>query len=346
MVDRLQRTLGCLLGGAVGDALGAAVEFWPLSQIVQECGAAGVTDYLPAYGHAAPITDDTQMTLFTAEGLMRAPSADADTQVAAVHRAYLRWLHTQQVRSEHPDFDDALWGWLLHEPVLHQRRAPGNTCIGGLARATPGTCQTAYNDSKGCGGVMRVAPIGLIVDHPFAVANRTCALTHGHVSGWLAGGAFAEMIAALTRGATLLEAVHVGRASVLPSAESEVRAAIDAALHAADSSPVSAQTVESLGAGWVAEEALAIGVYCALVAKDFRHGVSLAATHSGDSDSTAELTGQLLGTRGGLAAIDDSLLTPLEARSLIEQIATDLHGFATGGTAAPDRYPPDPPRRL
>lgn len=63
--DRYQ---GCLLGGAVGDALGAPLEFMRRSEILQAFGPKGITDLVPAYGKLGAITDDTQMTLFTAEG--------------------------------------------------------------------------------------------------------------------------------------------------------------------------------------------------------------------------------------------------------------------------------------
>jgi len=63
---------GCLLGGAVGDALGAPIEFDDLAKIRSRFGPAGLRDYAPAYGRVDAFTDDTQMTLFTAEGLIRA----------------------------------------------------------------------------------------------------------------------------------------------------------------------------------------------------------------------------------------------------------------------------------
>src|SRR5579885_827723 len=113
-----ERFAGCLLGGAVGDALGAPVEFWTLAEIRRRLGAAGMTDYLPAYGRHGAITDDTQMTLFTAEGVLRADNRGREKgiadPIALVHRAYLRWLRTQQERPPaRPDPDD---GWLFAQP--------------------------------------------------------------------------------------------------------------------------------------------------------------------------------------------------------------------------------------
>ena len=72
MITTHDRYRGCLLGGAVGDALGAGVEFMSLDEIRGRYGPAGVTGYVPCYGRSGAITDDTQMTLFTAEGLLRA----------------------------------------------------------------------------------------------------------------------------------------------------------------------------------------------------------------------------------------------------------------------------------
>lgn len=89
---------GCLLGGALGDALGYAVEFESLKAIKQRYGPSGIT-ILP---EPALISDDTQMTMFTAEGLLRAKLRGNERGVchppSVVHHAYLRWLHTQGKR--------------------------------------------------------------------------------------------------------------------------------------------------------------------------------------------------------------------------------------------------------
>lgn len=70
-IDVRERFQGCLLGGAVGDALGAPVEFHSREQILAQFGPEGITAFAPAYGGVGCITDDTQMTLFTTEGLLR-----------------------------------------------------------------------------------------------------------------------------------------------------------------------------------------------------------------------------------------------------------------------------------
>ena len=146
----------------MGDALGAPVEFMSHAAIAGQYGPNGIQEYAPAYGKTGAITDDTQMALFTAEGVVRAwvrayvhaPSA-VPTSIAM---AYQRWLHTQGL--QHPLHTECLNGWLITQRALHSRRAPGNTCLSGL-QGMHVFKDLASNDSKGCGGVMRVAPVGM-----------------------------------------------------------------------------------------------------------------------------------------------------------------------------------------
>lgn len=303
-----ERVKGSLFGGAVGDALGAAIEFNSIDRIREKFGAQGLTDYQPAYGRKGAITDDTQMTLFTAEGLMRATVRWNLKGVchppSVVHHAYARWLATQGEANPHwqaEKFD----GWLFGVNALHERRAPGNTCLSAMRADQMGTIEEPLNDSKGCGGVMRVAPVGL-GGGGFELGCEIAALTHGHPSGYLAAGVLADLIGCVAHGyATFDEGLdHASALLVEMDRHEETARAVSAArlLAASDTEP-SPESVATLGEGWVAEEALAIGVYCALVARDFEHGVLLAVNHSGDSDSTGSITGNLLGAMLGYDAI-------------------------------------------
>ncbi len=211
-----ERFVGCLLGGAIGDALGAPVEFLSWREIERRFGPNGIRTFASAYGGTGRITDDTQMTLFTAEGLIRAEHRVADRGLVSVdavlHRAYLRWLYTQVRDSRDvpwdPEIGEDISGWLIKQEFLHSRRAPGTTCMGALFSGKTGTPEKPLNDSKGCGGVMRVAPVGLVATDPFDLGCRAAAITHGHPSGWLASGAFAQIIAAVIRSDSIRTAVE------------------------------------------------------------------------------------------------------------------------------------------
>jgi ADP-ribosylglycohydrolase len=102
----------------------------------------------------------------------------------------------------------------------------------------------------------------------------------------------------------------------------------------------SGEAVESLGEGWTGEEALAIAVYCALAARgDFVLGVILAVNHSGDSDSTGAICGNLLGTALGAGAIPAAWLADLELREELETLARDLEAPRPEDEEWAARYP-------
>jgi ADP-ribosyl-[dinitrogen reductase] hydrolase len=182
-----ERIRGCFLGGAVGDALGAPVEFDSIDRIRKRFGSVGITELAEPYRRLGAITDDTQMTLFTAEGLIRAHVRSVNKGIChaptVVDHAYTRWLATQRERSRRwtegePD------GWLIAVRGLHERRAPGNTCLSALRGPRMGTVKEPLNDGKGCGGVMRVAPVGPLGSpysgDRFDLGCDVAALTHGH----------------------------------------------------------------------------------------------------------------------------------------------------------------------
>lgn len=326
------RVLGCVLAGAAGDALGASIEFTSIDEIRNRFGEQGIADYAPAFGVTGAITDDTQMTLFTLEGVIRAHVRQRVTgdmnMIGVMHRAYLRWLWTQGDQVPRPVVN----GRLVTEPGLYARRAPGNTCLTALrdtmAGSRFGTIDRPINDSKGCGGVMRAAPVALCPGTPadvFRLAADSAALTHGHPSGYLAAGALAVIVGQLLAGAALDTAVEQARAELsVWDGHDEVLVALDNAIVLAKNGPPTPEAIaDRLGGGWVAEEALAIAVCAALAADDLADGLRLAVNHSGDSDSTGSICGNILGARDGVAAIPARLRDHVELRWLIEPLVAD-----------------------
>jgi len=334
---------GCLLGGAVGDALGAPVEFMSLNEIIRKFGPSGITDYSPAFGKIGAITDDTQMTLFTAEGVLRSVTRGHHKGIcyppSVVYYSYLRWLRTQ----EGPIDDCKKDSWLMSIPELYSRRAPGHSCLSGLHSPERGSVSEPVNNSKGCGGVMRIAPVGLAPNlfDTFEIGCEIAAITHGHPTGYLAAGCLAQIIRHIIDGFELIDAVEATKEILSTKKDSEeCLKAIETALDAWRNKPASFETVETLGGGWIAEEALAIGIYCALVAGyDFEKGVSLAVNHGGDSDSTGSITGNILGALLGVSAIPKRYLDRLELRDTIKDIADDLYTGFKDTDEWWDRYP-------
>ncbi len=331
---------GCLLGGAVGDALGAPVEFISLGQIHDRYGETGITDFDELnYKGKAEFTDDTQMTLFTSEGLLiaseQAPFLSEVRTISAVHRAYLRWLETQSVSYPGQTAGSGTEGWLLQSQEMWKIRAPGNTCLSALRSREIGTPGNPLNNSKGCGGVMRAAPAGLFFQgkRAFEEGVTAAAITHGHPSGYLSAGCLAQIVAEiLPENPAKRDSYQVLRRAIEKSVKTlvewagheetleAVRRALDLAGHAQGSK--SAEAVETLGGGWTGEEALAIALYCALVfPDDFQKALILSVNHSGDSDSTGAICGNLLGTLLGVEAIPVKWRARIEMYDEIEQVA-------------------------
>lgn len=344
---------GCLLGGAIGDALGYPVEFIRGDQIEWKHGKVA-PERLDFDGKTpARISDDTQMTLFTAEGLMRARARLDDRGMCSVPSvmasALLRWYETQGGKIA--SAGDR--GWLVDERGLHALRAPGNTCMSALAALAQGgglpSVESPPNDSKGCGAVMRVAPLGLGAnsrESAWELARDQGVITHGHPSGYLSAAYFAAVIHDLARGASLADAAAGADALLAAAAgREELVAVLAKARDLATRGQPSMATIESLGGGWTGEEALAIAMLCASTydpdePRAFEQALWRAAAHSGDSDSTAAITGNLLGARLGVGALPAAWLDVLELREVIDRIAVDLHATMIRGQRL-RTYPPN-----
>tara|TARA_R110002126_G_scaffold289014_1_gene443395 strand:+ start:4624 stop:5880 length:1257 start_codon:yes stop_codon:yes gene_type:complete len=320
------RVLGCLLAGAAGDALGAAVEFMDWPAIQRQFGPHGIRAMSAAYGRRGAITDDTQMMLFTAEGLLRAvvrsEARGICNSASVVHHALLRWLVTQE-------YDAAIEvgrdGWLIGVSQLWSRRAPGNTCLSALSQSA-GYGQLANNDSKGCGGVMRVAACAFF-SSAFEVASETAHYSHGHPTGYLAAGLFADILQRIWLHQLPLDEACAGALEEHGGKRGmeDTRRLVEYVmrLHRQGVRPTP-DGIAELGGGWVADEALAIGLWCALCAESLEDGVVMAVNHSGDSDSTGLIAGNLLGLIHGPQAVPRHWLEDLELRDVITQLAADI----------------------
>ena len=346
-----ERIHGCILGGACGDALGAPVEFLSAGEIAAAFGPEGINGFVEAYGVRGAITDDPQMTLFTIEGIIRAYARFAGRGLchipSVVHHAYLRWLTTQDTpfpSSSGPLPHD---GWLIGERRLWARRAPGNTCLSAL-RANSRFGHLAENDSKGCGTVMRSAPFGFLayrdgeIDRVFDIAFDSARLTHGHPTAAVASGALAVIIAHLVAGKSLEEAIRnaLSRIEEHPDGR-ETADAIDKALSLSRDADWRHRLPE-LGDGWIAEEALAIALLCALATEDAAEAIIAAANHGGDSDSTASIAGNLVGTLNGPSALLTAWTCKIELRDVIDTLSADFANVVRtdfDAEANGDRYP-------
>ena len=350
----LDQFRGCLIGGAAGDALGYAVEFLGEEEIFARYGENGITEYELTDGKAL-ISDDTQMTLFTAAGLLHGTTRGWYKGIPINHMhdirgAYHLWYETQTEKFPLPESKCSIW--LRNVPELFHRRAPGNTCMTALKWQRGEDIYSIANSSKGCGGVMRMAPVGvhfsgwLSEREVIRIGADAAAVTHGHPLGWLPAGVFAGIIQQICQnGLNVREATKKALETVKEEGWEwvnkdleEPSALLMKALDLAYRNEWDVDAIHQLGEGWTADECLAIAVYCAFKYEDdFEKGIIAAVNHDGDSDSTGAVCGNILGARLGLKGIPEKFITNLELRDVILEVADDLW------KASGDRCPLDEP---
>ena len=329
-----QRFWDICAAGALGDALGYAIEFDSWAAIEQAHGPGGLQSWPLNPQGSMEASDDTQMTLFAMEALRLAfeqaapqpPSLDLVGSLSL--QAFLRWLRTQSASG--PAAGDS---GLASDARMFKRQAPGSACLTALASRRAGA--QAINQSKGCGGAMRAAPYAILgASHGIrAVWDGACAqaaLTHGHVDGWASAGAMAFILAREPSShdelaSAALEASDLALRDGAAATSAKLRQAVDLR-----ESPMDPQTLcDVIGEGWVGEEALGVALWAALRTNSATDAIHLGANHRGDSDSTASMAGQLAACVWGLSPNERAALALADLGRLVDSTARALIGAAS-----------------
>lgn len=351
----LDKVRGSLFGGAVGDALGYPVEFFDEERILSEFGENGIREYrLDRVSGKALISDDTQMTLFTANGILIANTRAAMRGIGGIPHDYITmsyqdWLRTQEMTFEDSSkqprgYMEGCISWLADVPELYSRRSPGHTCLSALRQYRNN--KLPQNDSKGCGGIMRVAPLAL-KNYPYTQIKEIdregaeiAKITHRHSLGYMPAAVLVHIISRIVypnpenkKQQSLKEIVIEARDMVADIFADDgylkkLTEIINLAVGLSENNESDIDNIHRIGEGWVAEETLGIAIYCSLRHQnDFSAGVTAAVNHRGDSDSTGAVTGNILGALIGYEAIEEKWKGSLELADVILEMADDLcHG--------------------
>lgn len=310
----MDRAMGCLSGGACGDALGYPVEFMSRREVACRYGPDGVTGFAIGEGPVR-ISDDTQMTLLTAWGIIRGRTDSGEGIVPCVYAYYRMWAEAQGFAMEEYPRDAGMDPMFLFNPWMRERRAPGTTCISQLTRhSCYGTRGSPANDSKGCGGIMRTAPVPIAmafrpVGDAMETAADIAATTHGHPLGWLSAAVCSAIIWHEMQGdgvrAAVASALEDGRALYGDVPHwGELEDLVGRAVGLSGTGISDAEGLKSLGEGWVAEETLAMAVFaCLRHEHDLRSALVAAVNIDGDSDSVGAVAGNILGASIGRAGV-------------------------------------------
>ena len=281
-----------ILSGAVGDAYGYKVEFeqWPC--IVNQYGEYGIqlSDIKEWI-----VSDDTQMTLFTLYAILTStnnyilPEELKDIN-QLLFDSYRQWLRTQTLRQ--PEEKDPSF---LQFKELYQRRAPGITCLEALSSGMQGNLFQPLNDSKGSGCLMRTAPLSFLdinIKNLFKLGMMQASLTHGDKDALLSTGFFNSLLKCGLYGDTLENGIKKSMSLLMGyDSHHHLFNLINKAIYTEELAPE--ELYHYLGAGWVADEALAIAIYSVIHSDSYEKALHMSVNHSGDSDTTGSLTGQL-----------------------------------------------------
>lgn len=350
---------GSLMAGAAGDALGYPVEFMSRNAILSRYGDKGITQFHLNHAGKALISDDTQMTLFTANGILMGITRGCMRGIGGapenyVDGAYIDWYYTQTGIKESGLGNDFHYTWLRDLPELAHQRAPGNTCLKACESLLKKT--KPQNNSKGCGGIMRVAPMGLFdaVHHCYdtprlALAGAKIAkVTHLHPLGYLPAALLTILISRIVP--LMPEQVVVSINDIIDECLSVMMEMRECdsyadkiylknltlkAVRLSKSVVTDGEAISHLGGGWTAEETWAISLYCVLRHIDsVKDAIIAAVNHNGDSDSTGSVTGNIMGAIYGYDIIKKTRMfcpegkcfeETLELHDIILALADDLY---------------------
>ncbi|MFC1856875.1 ADP-ribosylglycohydrolase family protein [Thermodesulfobacteriota bacterium] len=298
-----ERAKGLIFGLAIGDALGYPTEFMTLSRIKSDFGPAGITDFQKS---PALFTDDTQMSIAVAEALIRAGNQDLETIMEAIKEEFIKWRRSPE-----------------------NNRAPGNACLAGVSNMEREAhwSESGVADSKGCGSAMRVAPIGYVYQHDpdklKQVARASGLCTHGHRTA-VAASIGAAYLVKLALGGTDPDRMIPETLSFTAGISREFEIALSKVSECLGW-PNEEDALKHLGEGWIAEEAVALALYCFLkYPGDYTKTVLRGANTNGDSDSVACIAGGISGAYLGIAAIPNKWVKNIEKTKYLEELAIRL----------------------
>ncbi|NWF96501.1 MAG: ADP-ribosylglycohydrolase family protein [Candidatus Thorarchaeota archaeon] len=307
VITSRDRYEGCLLGLAVGDALGGPTEFLSYEQIRIRWPPDGVTSFM-SFRDLPPgsFTDDTEMSIAVARGLTRSQDLSSESILSSIAYEFVEWAKKTR-----------------------PARSPGLTCMQGVHQLATGVhwSQSGDNDSKGCGSAMRSAPIGLAYPHALDAlrfyASKVSLMTHGSPVATAGSVATAYLVARSLDGIPVMNLLPDLVSFTMPISL-EFAGHVQKVIHLTMTSSVR-QAHRELGDGWTAEEAVAGAAYAnTLHPQSFRDIVLEAANSGGDCDSKACIAGAIAGARLGVQAIPAEWREEVEGRDDLIVLAGEL----------------------
>jgi ADP-ribosylglycohydrolase len=298
--DLESKLRGYLFGTACADALGRPVEHLTLEQIKKKYGEKGILELPPN----SPWTDDTQLMLVLARGLLRGAELDVPELMDRISEELVLWLD---------------------EPDL----GAGSTTRGAALKLMDGAHWSKSGiRSKTCGSLMRAGILGFVYrnDPPkmVKVALVSGRITHSHPVAEAASIAGAYAVKLAFDGVEP-EEMFKPLFEVTKGISQEFTHALENSYKTAYSDVGDEEGLRKLGQGWYADETFALAYFCILrYPNDYKKAVQTAVNITGDSDSVGSVAGGILGARLGIEAIPVSWIEALKEKEILEGMVGPL----------------------
>lgn len=300
MLNIEKKLRGYLFGTACADALGRPVEHLTLEQIKQKYGDKGILELPPN----SPWTDDTQLMLVLARGLLRGAELELPELMDKIVKELVLWLD---------------------EPDLGAGATTKGAALGlkeGIHWSNSGL------NSKTCGSLMRVGIIGFIFRNDpeklIKAASISGRITHTHPAADATSVAGAYAVKLALDGVDPRE-MFEPLLEVTQGISQEFTQALESSYKTAYSSIVDEEGLKKLGQGWYADETFALAYFCILrYPNDYKKAIQTAVNITGDSDSVAGVAGGILGARLGVDAVPISWIEALKEKEKLEEMVGPL----------------------
>ena len=336
MEKKINAYRGCLLGLAVGDAMGYPVDKKTWDEICEAYGPNGLLGYDLANG-SAEITSYTQLAAFVCNGLLLGATRQDPAKYNKFIALSLReWAKSQQFRGS----GERTFCWVAQVPEMRRRHCMDTTMLDALSREVLGTPEKPVFRSMFPGALTAAVAVGLAAEggrldmaQTARLGAEAVAFTHGDPEAFMAGAFLACCLAAILQNPEEIPAEQFTKIAQIVEQMfwqqypqiTDVTAGVHKALALTKDGELSPLAAMTLLGCTTAAECVAGAVYASTVhPANFDEAMIVSVNHSGRSGCVGALTGAIMGARLGVDALPEFYLESLEPTLALSELAQDL----------------------
>ena len=335
-MDVSERYRGCLLGLAVGDAMGYTIDDKSWEEIQENYGPEGLLGYDLQETEYATVTSYTQIAAYLSNGLLMSISRGKPDHMRYCKLALREWTRSQQF---YRDPEKTLC-WIAKFPQFRRRRCRDARMLDNLRLEAYGTMSSPKNNNSAPGSLTAAVAAGMFY-HPKRIApeqvgplaGELIAMTHGNPDAFLSGVVLAYVITGIlqepdcplqeqfAQAIAVMDGLFRSRFPQTERLARQFRKAIALARQESVSAQEGMERLQCLdGAQCLAGAMFA----CLRSPEDFDAAMITAVNHSGISAAVGAVTGAILGAKLGEEALPPFYLESLECGDLLRILAEDM----------------------